>query len=121
MLPLLRPVSFVETFPGGSAEAVNFITQCLTFNPKRRCSVLEALRHPFVAEFHDPDDEPIFPSKLSLPLDDYQLHTTDQYREAVYETMRIRKVQARKLEHDMMKNPAKVILMEFEETLPEPF
>ena len=30
----------------------------LTFNPKNRISVQEALEHPFLAELHCPDDEP---------------------------------------------------------------
>jgi len=30
----------------------------LTFNPKHRISVQEALEHPFLADLHCPDDEP---------------------------------------------------------------
>lgn len=123
MLPILRPVSFVETFPDVSAEALNFMSQCLCYNPHRgsRCSVEEALRHPFIAEFHDPDDEPAFGQRMCLALDDYQLFTAQEYRQAIYEAIVKRKVSARKLERGLMVNPAKVVLMEHEETLPEPF
>jgi hypothetical protein len=31
----------------------------LRFNPAKRISVEEALRHPYLAEYHDPHDEPI--------------------------------------------------------------
>ena len=123
MLPILSPVSFVETFPNVSAEALNFMSQCLCYNPRlgNRCNVEEALRHPFVAEFHDPDDEPIFGQKVVLGLDDYQLHTAGEYRGAISDAIFKRKVSARKLERGLMMNPAKVVLMEHEETLPEPF
>ena len=123
MLPVLRPVSFVETFPDVSAEALNFMSQCLNYSPRKgcRCTVEEALRHPFIAEFHDPDDEPSYGKKIALALDDYQLFTAREYRVAIYGAIFKRKVSARKLERGLMANPAKVILMEHEETLPEPF
>lgn len=54
-------------------------------------------------------------------LDDYQIYTAHEYREAIYDAVLKRKVSARKLEREYMVNPAKVILMEHEETLPEPF
>ena len=99
------------------------MSQCLCYNPHRgsRCSVEEALRHPFIAEFHDPDDEPAFGQRMCLALDDYQLFTAQEYRQAIYEAIVKRKVSARKLERGLMVNPAKVVLMEHEETLPEPF
>lgn len=123
MLPVLRPVSFVETFPDVSAEALNFMSQCFCYNPKpgHRCSVEDALRHPFIAEFHDADDEPNFAERISLSLDDYQLFTAKEYRSTIYDAVFKRKVSARKLKRALMVNPAKVILMEHEETLPEPF
>ena len=123
MLPIFRPISFVEMFPDVSAEALNFMSQCLCYNPQQgsRCNVEEALRHPFVAEFHDPDDEPAYGEKILLALDDYQIYTAHEYREAIYDAVLKRKVSARKLEREYMVNPAKVILMEHEETLPEPF
>jgi mitogen-activated protein kinase 15 len=123
MLPALRPVSFVEVFPDVSSEALNFMAQCFCYNPNRghRCTVEEALRHPFVAEFHDANDEPTFGSRISLKFDDYQLYALQQYREEINLTVFKRKVVARKLERGLMVNPAKVILMEHEETLPEPF
>jgi mitogen-activated protein kinase 15 len=30
----------------------------LSFNPNKRISVTEALQHPYVKDFHNPDDEP---------------------------------------------------------------
>ncbi|KAJ8599677.1 hypothetical protein CTAYLR_004725 [Chrysophaeum taylorii] len=121
MLPPLRPVSFVQVFPDVSAEAINFLGMCLTFLPAMRFPVPDALKHPYMAEFHDPDDEPSFPTTIKLALDDYQVYTIDDYRNAIYDTIFKRKVAARKLELKCMTNPASVALMEHEETLPEPF
>lgn len=33
----------------------------MTFDPKKRITVAEALAHPFLAAYHDPDDEPVAP------------------------------------------------------------
>jgi len=123
MLPPLRPVSFAETFPTAGAEAMNLLQQCLTFkaNPGDRCSVGEALRHPYVAEFHDPGDEPSHAGTLVLPLDDFTLHEPHEYRNAIYDTIFKRKVEARKRDKFANVNPKKVILTAHDETLPEPF
>ena len=122
MLPIVRPVSFVEMFPNVSAEALNFLSQCLCYNPKRgnRCSVIDGLRHPLVAEFHDADDEPSS-TKICLGLNDKQLFRAIEYQRAICDAVSKRKLTARKLEHALMANPARTILMENEETLPEPF
>ena len=123
MLPPLQPVSFVEVFPNVSAEALNFLSQCFCYNPEpgHRCTVIDALRHPFVAEFHDADDEPALKEELSLTLDDFELFTTHEYREAINDAILKRKVSARQKENSLMLNPAKIILMEHEQTLPDHF
>ena len=33
--------------------------KCLTFSPKRRIEVDEALKHPYLEPYHDPEDEPM--------------------------------------------------------------
>ncbi|KIM72541.1 hypothetical protein PILCRDRAFT_28061, partial [Piloderma croceum F 1598] len=38
--------------------AIDFLEKCLTFSPKRRIEVGEALQHPYLAPYHDPQDEP---------------------------------------------------------------
>jgi mitogen-activated protein kinase 1/3 len=45
---------FNETSP----EGIDLLKKMLTFNPKHRISVQEALEHPFLADLHCPDDEP---------------------------------------------------------------
>jgi mitogen-activated protein kinase 1/3 len=36
----------------------------LTFNPARRLTVEGALAHPYLAQYHDPEDEVVKPSNL---------------------------------------------------------
>lgn len=45
--------------PNVAPEAFDLIGKMLEFNPTKRITVEEALRHPYLADFHDSDDEPI--------------------------------------------------------------
>ncbi|KAJ3750129.1 putative MAP kinase [Lentinula detonsa] len=57
MLPLKRPKSFSALFPNASEDAIDFLNRTLTFDPKKRMNVAEALEHPYVAPYHYPEDE----------------------------------------------------------------
>ncbi|KAF9072335.1 putative MAP kinase [Rhodocollybia butyracea] len=60
-LPIKKPKSFVSLFPHASADAIDFLNRTLSFDPKKRMSVEEALHHPYVAAYHDAEDEPAAP------------------------------------------------------------
>jgi mitogen-activated protein kinase 1/3 len=47
----------------------------LTFNPNRRVTVEEALKHPYLAQYYDPSDEPTAPQPFTfdMELDDLPL------------------------------------------------
>lgn len=40
--------TFSTYFKGASKHAIDFLKKCLEFNPKKRISVEDALKHPFV-------------------------------------------------------------------------
>ena len=44
--------------PQASVEALDLLRMCLQFNPSKRISANSALRHPYVVEFHNPEEEP---------------------------------------------------------------
>jgi len=58
-LPMRRAKSFRSLFPTASENAINFLQRTLTFDPMKRMTVEEALAHPYLSTYHDPDDEPI--------------------------------------------------------------
>lgn len=51
-------------FPSANPLAIDLMERCLTFSPRRRIQVDEALAHPYLEPYHDPDDEP-----TAIPLD----------------------------------------------------
>ncbi|TID28610.1 hypothetical protein CANINC_002366 [Pichia inconspicua] len=58
MLPFKRKKPFNELFPNANPDATDLLERLLTFNPKKRITVEEALNHPYVAFYHEPNDEP---------------------------------------------------------------
>jgi mitogen-activated protein kinase 15 len=40
------------------------------FNPSKRLTAAEALAHPYVAQFHNPDDEPSCSRTITIPIND---------------------------------------------------
>jgi len=57
-LPFRRKKPFSQLFPEANPKAIDFLEKCLTFSPRKRIDVAEALAHPYLEAYHDPDDEP---------------------------------------------------------------
>ena len=73
-----------DIFPHASAEALDLLRRLLQFNPMKRISAEAALSHPFVSQFHNPDDEPGCDREISIPIDDNTKYTINDYREKLY-------------------------------------
>ena len=75
-LPFKKKKKFAEMYPNAKPLAIDLLEKCLTFNPKKRITVEEALAHPvryftvqrgplltwtcpqYLAPYHDETDEP---------------------------------------------------------------
>ncbi|GAA6013018.1 hypothetical protein JCM10207_008415 [Rhodosporidiobolus poonsookiae] len=60
-LPFQRKKSMADLFPNASPLAVDFLEKTLRFDPLKRITVEQALEHPYLASYHDPEDEPTAP------------------------------------------------------------
>lgn len=111
-LPSIRPTSLNEMMPDASSEALDFVAICATFSPSKRADVDNALRHPFVAEFHDPEDEPVYgKGSIRLGADDNTQLSSREYRQKLYEEIDRRKGEARKEEIAKLKRPSQTVLV----------
>jgi len=94
MLNSLPPASTKEytlVFPLAPADAVSFLQACFEFNPHKRLTAKEALRHPFLAQFHNPATEPESSVALQISVDDNTKYTAADYRERLYQDIARRK------------------------------
>lgn len=57
-LPFKKKIPFKVMFPKTNDLALDLLEKLLAFNPAKRITVEDALRHPYLEPYHDPDDEP---------------------------------------------------------------
>jgi len=95
-LPKNRPKPLAEMFPRASSEALDLLRLCFQFNPSRRISAKDSLRHPYVVQFHNPDDEFDCDRVIRIPVDDNTKLRVQDYRDQIYnEVLRKKKEQRR--------------------------
>ncbi|XP_033199944.1 uncharacterized protein LOC117162156 [Bombus vancouverensis nearcticus] len=79
--------SLKDLLPEVPEKALDLISNLIVFNPNHRLTAVEALEHPYVADFHRRSNEPERGSNV-VPLlrDDVQL-SVDEYRNKLYSMM----------------------------------
>ena len=96
-----EPIALSELYPKASAESLDMIRMMLQYNPNRRVLVKQALRHPFVADFHNPDDEPAHHRIAQLPMNDSHRHSSDYSRKATWTDIKTYHIQKLEREYHM--------------------
>ncbi|CAF0862136.1 unnamed protein product [Adineta ricciae] len=87
--------SFDQLIPNAGDEAQDLLRRLLHFNPDKRITAEEGVRHSYVASFHNPSEEIVKGYDVVPQLsDDIQL-TVDEYRKKLYELIQLRKVSAK--------------------------
>lgn len=69
-LPPSKARRLRDMFPTASDDALDLLKSLLQFNPNKRLTAEQALRHPYVSQFHNPEDEPNCTRKINIPIDD---------------------------------------------------
>ena len=71
--------------PDASEDSVDLLKKLLRFNPDKRLTAEQALKHPYVRRFHNPTEEKNIGYDVVPPLsDDVQL-SVEEYRNKLYE------------------------------------
>ena len=57
-MPQVQPRPWREFLKTDDEETIDFIEKMLQFNPAKRATAEELMKHPYLKVLHDPDDEP---------------------------------------------------------------
>jgi len=87
--------------------ALDLLDKMLSFDPSNRINVTKALAHPWLAAYHDVNDEPICPQKFDRWREIEALQTVDELRAALWNEINDfrREVRAVGLEADEQPSP----------------
>ena len=71
-LPFKPKIPWDRLYPNAHPQALDLLEKMLTFNPHKRIQVEDALAHPYLDQYYDPQDEPVAqePFKFEMELDD---------------------------------------------------
>jgi len=85
-LPFKPKIPFAKLYPNADPQAMDLLEKMLTFNPKKRVTVVEALQHPYLQQYYDPADEPEAsqPFDFHMELDDLP---KEKLKEMIFEEM----------------------------------
>ncbi|VDP65986.1 unnamed protein product [Schistosoma curassoni] len=72
--------------------ATDLLYKMLHFNPHKRITALEALKHPYVRRFYSPNEIMIMNHHVTPPLDDNIQLTVSEYRDRLYQVSDIQKI-----------------------------
>jgi len=95
-LPPTRSRRFHDFFPSASDDALDLVRRLLQFNPGKRLTIEQALKHPYVAQFQNSDDEPKCPRPIKICIDDDRKFTIREYRERIYSDIAKKKKELRR-------------------------
>jgi len=74
----------IQLFPNAPPLAVDLLQNLLQFNPDKRMTSEAAISHPYFAEFHQADDEPVMGKPITIAIDDNIRYSVGDYRQALY-------------------------------------
>ncbi|KAL4439530.1 hypothetical protein ABPG74_003932 [Tetrahymena malaccensis] len=82
--PTQNTKTLQQMIPMASDDALDLLQNLLQFNPKKRITAEQALSHPYVRQFHNPNDEPVCGRIIQIPLDDNKKYSMRFYRDKLY-------------------------------------
>lgn len=81
-------VPFSTIYPGANAEALDLLEKMLVFHPKKRITIEEALKHPYMASLHNEEDEPVSDAPFNFSFENVAV-TKEQLQRMIFEEVRV--------------------------------
>jgi len=79
-----NPRSLESMYPMADSDVIDMLRQLLTFSPAKRMNATHALSHPYVAQFHVPEEEIECHKNIVIPIDDNKKLSVSAYRDELY-------------------------------------
>lgn len=79
-----NPRSLESMYPMADGDAIDMMRQLLTFSPIKRMTAVQALAHPYVSQFHVPEEEIECKKNIVIPIDDNTKLSVSAYRDELY-------------------------------------
>jgi len=95
-LPRTQPTRLQEMFPHASEDALDLLRQLLQFNPHKRIDTRGALNHPYVAAFHNEEEEIACEKVIKISIDDDHKYSISEYRNVLYQEIVAKRKEARR-------------------------
>ncbi|KAG2452491.1 hypothetical protein HYH02_002730 [Chlamydomonas schloesseri] len=83
-LPPSEKINFRKLFPDADPLAIDLMEKMLQFDPRKRIDVIQALKHPWLAQLHEEAAEPAAPGEFVLDFDEMTLNETG-VRQMIYD------------------------------------
>ncbi|KAJ5668311.1 mitogen-activated protein kinase Hog1 [Penicillium maclennaniae] len=92
-LPKCKCEPFVDIFPDLNQDAMELLEEMLYFDVEKRTNARDALSHPYLATYHDPEDEPVVKIPFDWSFDNAEV-TIETWKAAIYKEVVLFRQQA---------------------------
>ena len=94
----IKQKNLKSLFPKATAIELDLLGKLLQFNPNKRINVLEALEHPYVADFHEQysESEIACEKPIKLEINDKVKYTVKEYKQKLFDDLLKRKKEVKK-------------------------
>lgn len=95
-LPRTQPTPLQEIYPHASEDALDLLRQLLQFDPHKRITTEGALNHPYVAAFHNEEEEIVCEKVIKIAIDDDHKYSISEYRDVLYQQIQAKRKESKR-------------------------